>query len=102
MSGQPGQEAEASAAQADISYEIKREGWREERRTFKECIFHVNGSGRLQPSNPLYLIHCWNMSICLRKLPLPEIFYNNNDFELIDNLSDREEERPENQGDHER
>ena len=52
--------------------------------------------------NPLYLIHCWNMSICLRKLPLPEIFYNNNDFELIDNLSDREEERPENQDDHER
>ena len=42
------------------------------------------------------------MSICLRKLPLPEIFYNNNDFELIDNLSDREEERPENQDDHER
>ena len=37
-----------------------------------------------------------------RKLPLPEIFYNNNDFELIENLSDREEDSPENPDEHER
>merc|ERR1719208_405025 len=37
----------------------------------------------------------------LRKLPLPEIFYNNNDLEqLIDNLSDKEEENVENQETH--
>ena len=54
MSGQSGQETEKpSAAQANLSYEIEREGWREERRTFKECIFHVNGSGLLQPSKSI-------------------------------------------------
>jgi len=37
----------------------------------------------------------------LRKLPLPEIFYNNNDFEIIENLSDREEDTTENQDEHE-
>lgn len=37
----------------------------------------------------------------MRKLPLPEIFYNNNDLEqLIDNLSDKEEENVENQETH--
>ena len=52
--------------------------------------------------------HCcwnvdWNMRIVPRKLPLPEIFYNNNELnELIENLSDKEEDTPENQDDHER
>ena len=36
----------------------------------------------------------------IRKLPLPEIFYNNNDLELIESESEVEEE--ENQEDHER
>ena len=54
MSGQSGQETEKpSAAQTDISYEIERKGWGEERRTFKECIFHINGSGWLQPSKSI-------------------------------------------------
>lgn len=43
------------------------------------------------------------MRIVPRKLPLPEIFYNNNELnELIENLSDKEEDTPENQDDHER
>ena len=44
----------------------------------------------------------WLFNILYRKLPLPEIFYNNNDFDMIDNISDSEEGPPENQDAHER
>ena len=43
VSGQSGQEAEALAAEANISDEVEGKGWRQERRTFKECsIFHMD------------------------------------------------------------
>ena len=45
----------------------------------------------------------WLFNICChRKLPLPEIFYNNNELDMIDNLSDSEDGPPENQDAHER
>ena len=58
MSGQSGQEAEALAAEANISDEIEGQGWRQERRTFKECsIFHmdqwIRSVADLQPSKSI-------------------------------------------------
>ena len=53
-------------------------------------------------SSRKFFLSSLNKNTIIRKLPLPEIFYNNNEFEIIENLSDKEEDDSENQEEHER
>ena len=88
MLGQSRPEAKAAPKENFIPSTDHWKSWWQERGAFEEST-----------TNDLKA-WCWIM-IC-RKLPLPEIFYNNNELEHIDNLSDKEEDNVENQDDHDR